>query len=64
MIDSTQIQEIVNVGLQVAENTNTNLIPNVPNNITSTIITVIVGLVIRFFEKRILRKKGILRDVE
>ena len=64
MIDSTQIQEIVNVGLQVAENTNTNLIPNVPNNITSTIITVIVGLVIRFFEKRRLRKKGILRDVE
>lgn len=64
MIDSTQIQEIVNVGLQVAENTNTNLIPNVPNNITSTIITIVVGLVIRFFEKRRLRKKGMLRDVD
>jgi hypothetical protein len=64
MIDSTQIQEVVKIGLQVAENTNTTLIPNLPNNITSSLITVAVGLIIRFVEKRILRKKGKLRDAD
>ena len=62
MIDSTQIQEVVKIGLQVAESTNTTLIPNLPNNIASSLITIAVGLIIRFFEKRILRKKGKLRD--
>jgi len=64
MIDSTQIQEVVKIGLQVAESTNTTLIPNLPNNITSSLITIAVGLIIRFVEKRILRKKGKLRDVD
>ena len=64
MIDSTQIQEVVKIGLQVAESTNTTLIPNFPNNITSSLITIAVGLIIRFVEKRILRKKGKLRDVD
>jgi len=64
MIDSTQIQEVVKIGLQVAETTNTTLIPNLPNNITSSLITIAVGLIIRFVEKRILRKKGKLRDVD
>jgi len=64
MIDSTQIQEVVKIGLQVAENTNTTLIPNLPNNITSSLITIAVGLIIRFVEKRILRKKGKLRDAD
>lgn len=62
MIDSTQIQEVVKIGLQVAESTNTNLIPNLPNNITSSLITIAVGLIIRFVEKRLLRKKGKLND--
>ena len=64
MIDSTQIQEVVKIGLQVAETTNTTLIPNLPNNITSSLITIAVGLIIRFVEKRILRKKGKLRDAD
>ena len=64
MIDSTQIQEVVKIGLQVAESTNTTLIPNLPNNITSSLITIAVGLIIRFVEKRILRKRGYLRDVK
>jgi len=64
MIDSTQIQEVVKIGLQVAETTNTTLIPNLPNNITSSLITIAVGLIIRFVEKRILRKRGYLRDVK
>lgn len=62
MIDSTQIQEVVKIGLQVAESTNTTLIPNLPNNITSSLITIAVGLIIRFVEKRLLRKKGKLND--
>lgn len=64
MIDSTQIQEVVKIGLQVEESTNTTLIPNLPNNITSSLITIAVGLIIRFVEKRILRKRGYLRDVK
>jgi len=64
MIDSTQIQEVVKIGLQVAESTNTTLIPNLPNNITSSLITIAVGLIIRFVEKRILRNKGKLRDAD
>ena len=64
MIDSTQIQELVNLGLQVAQNNNNTIIPNVSNNITTSLITIAVGILIRFFEKRILRKKGMLRDVE
>jgi hypothetical protein len=64
MIDSTQIQEVVKIGLQIADNSNTTLIPNLPNNITSSLITIAVGLIIRFIEKRILRKKGKLRDAD
>jgi len=64
MIDSTAIQQLVNIGFQIAENSHTNIIPNVSNNITSSLITIAVGILIRFFEKRILRKKGMLRDVE
>ena len=64
MIDSTQIQELVNLGLQVAQNNNNTIIPNVSNNITTSLITIAVGIIIRFFEKRRLRKKGMLRDVE
>lgn len=64
MIDSTAVQQLVNIGFQIAENSHTNLIPNVSNNITSSIITIFVGVLIRFWEKRRLRKKGMLRDVE
>lgn len=54
------IQQIINTGVQFGtqlQQTNT-LIKGVDNTLLSTILTILGGFVIRFFEKRALRKKG------
>jgi len=62
IIDSTGIQEIANTGVNILTLTHNTIIPNVPNEITGGIITMIIGFLIRFFEKKHLRKKGKLID--
>ena len=57
-LDSTAIQTVVQTGVSIADATNNNIIPNVPNSLTSSLLTVIVGLIIRFFEKRKLKKQA------
>lgn len=61
-IDSADIQTILSTGVTIATATNNNIIPKVPNEITSSIITILAGIIIRFFEKRRLKKKGKLND--
>lgn len=61
-IDSTGIQNLLQTGVGIADATNNNIIPGVPNTITGSLITLIAGMVIRFFEKRRLRKQGKLND--
>lgn len=61
-VDSTSIQNLFQTGVAIADATNNNIIPNVPNSITGSLITLVVGMVIRFFEKRHLRKQGKLND--
>ena len=61
-IDSTGIQNILQTGVSIADATNNTIIPNVPNSITGSIITLVAGFIIRFFEKRRLRKQGKLTD--
>ena len=61
-IDSTGIQTILSTGVTFATATNNNIIPNVPNELTGSLITIIAGFIIRFFEKRSLRKKGKLTN--
>jgi hypothetical protein len=63
IIDSTGIQEIATTGVNILTLTHNTIIPNVPNEITGGIITIIIGFLIRFFEKRHLRKKGKLTDI-
>jgi hypothetical protein len=58
IIDSTTIQHLASTGVDVLTLTHNTIIPNVPNEITGGIITIILGVVIRFFEKRYLIKKG------
>ncbi|MEI8136126.1 MAG: hypothetical protein WCH21_02260 [Bacteroidota bacterium] len=58
-IDSAGIQHVISTGVQIIGINNT-LIPNVPNEITGGLITMLAGFIIRFFEKRKLRKKGLL----
>jgi len=57
-IDSTAIQTILTTGVTIATATNNNIIPKVPNELTSSLITIII----RFFEKRRLKKKGKLNE--
>lgn len=57
IIDSSQIQNIVHTGVDVLTFTHNTIIPNVPNEITGGIITMIVSVIIRYFEKRHLLKK-------
>jgi hypothetical protein len=64
IIDSTTIQHLASTGVDVLTLTHNTIIPNVPNEITGGIITMILGVVIRFFEKSYLRKKGKLKDHE
>lgn len=64
IIDSTTIQHLASTGVDVLTLTHNTIIPNVPNEITGGIITMILGVVIRYFEKRHLRKKGKLKDNE
>jgi len=61
-VDSTTIQTILTTGVNVATITNNQIIPKVPNEITGSLITLIAGFLIRFFEQRNLRKKGKLID--
>lgn len=62
-IDSAGIQSIVGTSFDIVSAVTVKpIIPNVPNEITGGLITLIAGLVIRLFEKRRLRKKGHLID--
>jgi len=61
-IDSTAIQTILTTGVTIATATNNNIIPKVPNELTSSLITILAGIIIRFFEKRRLKKKGKLNE--
>jgi len=61
-IDSTAIQTILTTGVTIATATNNNIIPKIPNELTSSLITILAGIIIRFFEKRRLKKKGKLND--
>ena len=56
-IDSTAIQNLLQTGVTIADATNNSIIPNVPNSLTSSLVTIIAGLIIRFFEKRKLKKQ-------
>lgn len=54
------IQQIIHTGVQIGsqlQHSNT-LIKGVDNTLVTTILTILGGFVIRFFEKRALRKKG------
>lgn len=61
-IDSTAIQTVLQTGVTIATATNNTIIPKVPNEITSSLITIIAGIIIRYFEKRRLKKKGKLNE--
>jgi len=61
-IDSAGIQNILSTGVTFATATNNTIIPNVPNEITGSLITIIAGFIIRFLEKRSLRRKGKLTN--
>lgn len=61
-IDSAGIQQLAQTGVQILDATHNTIIPNVPNEITGGLISLVLGFVIRFFEKRHLRKKGKLID--
>jgi len=61
-IDSADIQTILSTGVTIATATNNTIIPKVPNELTSSLITILAGIIIRFFEKRRLKKKGKLND--
>ena len=54
------IQQIIHTGVQIGsqlQHSNT-LIKGVDNTLITTILTILGGFIIRFFEKRALRKKG------
>ena len=61
-VDSTTIQNTLSTGMQIIEITGKQIIPNVPNSITGSVLTLIAGIIIRFIEKRKLRKAGKLND--
>ena len=61
-IDSTDVQTLAHTGVQILTLTNNTIIPNVPNEITGGIISGLIAIVWRFFEKRKLRKAGKLVD--
>jgi len=61
-IDSADIQTILSTGVTIATATNNTIIPKVPNELTSSLITILAGIIIRFFEKRRLKKKGKLNE--
>lgn len=60
--DSTAIQTILATGITFATATNNTIIPNIPNELTASLITIVAGFIIRFFEKRKLRKQGKLTN--
>jgi hypothetical protein len=58
------IQQIIHTGVQIGsqiQHSNT-LIKGVDNTLITTILTILGGFIIRFFEKRALRKKGKLTN--
>jgi hypothetical protein len=61
-IDSASIQNTVTTGVNIIAAVKGTIIPNVPNEVTGSLVTLLVGFLIRFFEKRKLRKTGKLLD--
>ena len=57
-IDSAAIQHGITTGVQIIGAAGGTIIPNIPNEITGSVITLIAGFVIRFFEKRKLKRQG------
>ena len=60
-MNDTIINEIVNtsvnLGTYAVDNSTGTLIKNVPNSLVTFLATTVIGLVIRFFEKKKLKKK-------
>jgi len=57
------IQNLINTGIEIGsqiQQSNT-LIKGVDNSLLSTLLTIVGGFIIRYFEKRFLRKKGKLQ---
>lgn len=61
-VDSTAVQQILQTGVAIADATNNTIIKGVPNSVTGGLITLVAGFIIRYFEKRRLRKQGKLSD--
>lgn len=61
-IDSTEIQNLLSTGVNVATATNNTIIKGLPNEVTGSLITLVAGFIIRIIEKRHLRKKGKLTN--
>ena len=60
MIDSTNIHQVIEtavlLGTQITKQTP--FIPGLPNPLLSSLLTVIGGVIIRFFERRRMKKKA------
>lgn len=56
-IDSADFQSILKTGVNIATAKDHNIVPFLPNEITSSLITILFGAVWRFFEKRKLEKR-------
>jgi len=60
-MNDTLITEIVNtsvnIGSHAVNNSTGTLIKDVPNSLVTFLATTVIGLVIRFFEKKKLKKK-------
>lgn len=57
-IDSTEVQNLLSTGVNIATATNNTIIKGLPNEITGSLLTLVAGFIIRIIEKRHLRKKG------
>lgn len=60
-IDSTDIQNGISAGINIIGATGGQIIPNIPNTVTGSLITLIAGFVIRWIEKRKLKAQGRLK---
>lgn len=56
-IDSSDVSMILKTGVQIANHANKQIVPFLPNEATSAILTVIFGAIFRFFEKRRVEKR-------